>query len=69
MPSQYHFLNLAVLSNLAHGYYSVTFLRRNEGAAGFYKGIIPNLIRVTPACCITFVVYENVSRFLLGQNK
>lgn len=42
---------------------------RNEGAIGFYKGIIPNLIRVTPACCITFVVYENVSRFLLGQNN
>ncbi|XP_070691575.1 solute carrier family 25 member 32b [Pempheris klunzingeri] len=40
---------------------------RNEGAVGFYKGIIPNLIRVTPACCITFVVYENVSRFLLGK--
>ncbi|XP_041844846.1 mitochondrial folate transporter/carrier-like [Melanotaenia boesemani] len=39
---------------------------RNEGVGGFYKGIIPNLIRVTPACCITFVVYENVSRFLLG---
>ncbi|KAI1901934.1 hypothetical protein AGOR_G00039530 [Albula goreensis] len=42
---------------------------RNEGAVGFYKGMVPNLIRVTPACCITFVVYENVSRFLLGQNK
>lgn len=42
---------------------------RNEGTIGFYKGIIPNLIRVTPACCITFVVYENVSRFLLGQQK
>ncbi|XP_061920311.1 solute carrier family 25 member 32-like [Entelurus aequoreus] len=38
---------------------------RNEGAIGFYKGIIPNLIRVTPASCITFVVYENVSRLLL----
>lgn len=42
---------------------------RNEGAKGFYKGIIPNVIRVTPACCITFVVYENVSRYLMGQNK
>lgn len=38
---------------------------RNEGLSGFYKGMVPNLIRVTPACCITFVVYENVSRFLL----
>ena len=44
-------------------------LRRNEGARGFYKGIGPNVIRVTPACCITFVVYENVSRLLLGQYK
>uniref|UniRef100_A0A8B9NPW8 Solute carrier family 25 member 32 n=1 Tax=Apteryx owenii TaxID=8824 RepID=A0A8B9NPW8_APTOW len=32
---------------------------RREGIHGFYKGIIPNVIRVTPACCITFVVYEN----------
>ncbi|KAI5092407.1 mitochondrial folate transporter/carrier [Silurus meridionalis] len=42
---------------------------RNEGVLGFYKGMVPNLIRVTPACCITFVVYEKVSRFLLGQHK
>ncbi|KAI4883108.1 hypothetical protein NFI96_003725 [Prochilodus magdalenae] len=42
---------------------------RNEGSLGFYKGMVPNLIRVTPACCITFVVYENVSRFLMGQHK
>lgn len=40
---------------------------RNEGLVGFYKGIGPNLIRVTPACCITFVVYENVSRLLISQ--
>lgn len=39
---------------------------RNEGPVGFYKGMVANLIRVTPACCITFVVYENVSRFLMG---
>ncbi|XP_031178733.1 mitochondrial folate transporter/carrier [Sander lucioperca] len=42
---------------------------RNEGVIGFYKGIIPNVIRVTPACCITFVVYENLSRYLLGQDQ
>ncbi|XP_074123701.1 solute carrier family 25 member 32 isoform X2 [Sminthopsis crassicaudata] len=39
---------------------------RKEGILGFYKGIVPNLIRVTPACCITFLVYENVCHFLLG---
>nr|XP_057909517.1 mitochondrial folate transporter/carrier-like [Doryrhamphus excisus]XP_057909518.1 mitochondrial folate transporter/carrier-like [Doryrhamphus excisus] len=46
----------------------ITRTWRNEGATGFYKGIIPNVIRVTPACCITFLVYENVSRLLLGTS-
>ncbi|KAK3595657.1 hypothetical protein CHS0354_026875 [Potamilus streckersoni] len=31
-----------------------------EGLMGFFKGLVPGLIRVTPACCITFVVYENL---------
>ncbi|XP_019383594.1 PREDICTED: mitochondrial folate transporter/carrier isoform X1 [Gavialis gangeticus] len=42
---------------------------RKEGVQGFYKGIVPNVIRVTPACCITFAMYENVSSFLLGLKK
>ncbi|CAH8438549.1 unnamed protein product [Dicrocoelium dendriticum] len=29
-----------------------------EGLVGFYKGVVPNLLRVTPACAITFVLYE-----------
>ncbi|XP_064597511.1 solute carrier family 25 member 32-like isoform X2 [Liolophura sinensis] len=33
---------------------------RYEGVRGFYKGLVPNLLRVVPACCITFVVYENM---------
>lgn len=37
---------------------------KNEGWRGFYKGIVPNIIRVTPACCITFVCYENVMHLL-----
>ncbi|XP_048451810.1 mitochondrial folate transporter/carrier isoform X2 [Rhincodon typus] len=39
---------------------------RNEGVHGFYKGVVPNVLKVTPACCITFLVYENVSQFLLS---
>lgn len=34
-------------------------LWRNEGALGFYKGLIPNLARVVPSTCVTFLVYEN----------
>lgn len=34
---------------------------RNEGAKAFYKGITPNVLRVLPGTCVTFVVYENLS--------
>ncbi|XP_065843186.1 solute carrier family 25 member 32-like [Oscarella lobularis] len=40
---------------------------RYEGVGGFYKGLMANLLRVTPACCITFLVYENVY-YLLKKN-
>lgn len=38
-----------------------------EGWRGFYKGLGTNILRVTPATMITFLVYENVSQFLLGK--
>lgn len=41
---------------------------RFEGAKGFYKGLVPNILRVTPACAITFVVYENVIHFLMSRS-
>lgn len=31
-----------------------------EGVYGYYKGLWPNLLRVTPACAITFFVYESI---------
>ncbi|KRY83198.1 Mitochondrial folate transporter/carrier [Trichinella pseudospiralis] len=37
---------------------------RNEWLYGFYKGLLPSLLRVTPATCITFFVYEEVSKYL-----
>ncbi|XP_025089459.1 mitochondrial folate transporter/carrier-like isoform X2 [Pomacea canaliculata] len=33
---------------------------RYEGWYGFYKGLLPCVLRVTPACAITFVVYEKI---------
>ncbi|KFD57766.1 hypothetical protein M514_01436 [Trichuris suis] len=38
---------------------------RREGILGFYKGLLPSMLRVTPATCVTFVVYEKVSHFLI----
>lgn len=37
----------------------------HEGWRGFYKGLATNILRVTPATMVTFLVYENVSHFLL----
>lgn len=40
----------------------------NEGGLkGFYKGISVNMIRVVPATCITFVVYETVKQRLSSE--
>jgi len=32
--------------------------------AGFYKGLIPNYLKVVPSISITFVVYENVKKWI-----
>lgn len=40
-----------------------------EGLMGYYKGLLPNLLRVTPACAITFFVYESIITFLTRANK
>lgn len=39
---------------------------REEGVRGFYRGLVPGVIRVMPATWVTFLVYENV-RFYLPQ--
>jgi len=40
---------------------------RREGISGFYKGLGPNLLRVVPSNCVTFLVYENTRSFLPGM--
>lgn len=34
-----------------------------EGYGGFYKGLAPNIIRVLPGTCVTFLVYENLTQY------
>ncbi|KAF2456678.1 mitochondrial folate carrier protein Flx1 [Lineolata rhizophorae] len=37
---------------------------RKEGVVGFYKGLVPNVVRVLPSTCVTFLVYENTKFYL-----
>lgn len=37
---------------------------REEGMRGFYRGLVPGVVRVMPATWVTFLVYENVKFYL-----
>jgi len=37
---------------------------KEEGVQGFYKGLGPNLVRILPSTCVTFLVYENTKYYL-----
>lgn len=42
----------------------VTRIWREEGLRGFYRGLVPGVVRVMPATWVTFLVYENVKFYL-----
>ena len=57
----YQVLRFRIQSNnqLYKGIIQTTLLTaRNEGVYGFYKGLLPSILRVTPATCITMLIYE-----------
>ncbi|TLS27412.1 hypothetical protein PpBr36_04452, partial [Pyricularia pennisetigena] len=41
-----------------------TRLWREEGVRGFYRGLVPGVVRVLPATWVTFLVYENTKYYL-----
>ncbi|GBC04123.1 hypothetical protein RclHR1_05520011 [Rhizophagus clarus] len=40
-----------------------------ESILGFYKGLAPNVLRVLPGTCTTFLVYENMMSFFKKHAK
>jgi solute carrier family 25 phosphate transporter 23/24/25/41 len=38
-----------------------------EGLAGFYRGLIPNLLKVVPAVSISYLVYETILKALSNE--
>lgn len=37
---------------------------QREGLAGFYRGLIPNILKVVPAVSISYLVYEKIMKAL-----
>lgn len=42
-------------------------LFQESGLRSFYRGLMPNVIRVLPGTCITFAVYETLSGWMKQQ--
>lgn len=42
---------------------------QNEGYAGLYVGLRVSLFRVVPNCCVTFVSYELIARWVRGKRS
>ena len=40
----------------------------NEGLVGFYRGLIPNILKVVPAVSVSYLVYETVIKALSNGN-
>jgi hypothetical protein len=61
-------LNLKCFLRSNHHFdFKLTFFlfdnKRVESIFGFYKGLAPNVLRVLPGTCTTFLVYENMASF------
>lgn len=61
----YTIIILLIIFNLI--YY--LFIDRHEGVHGFFKGLIPNCIKVAPNASLTFVVYEECLKLMSYLDK
>lgn len=46
---------------------TMRFIVKNEGYAGLYTGLKVSLLRVVPNCCVTFVSYELIARWVRNE--
>ena len=49
--------------------HAFSMILKNEGIRGFYKGMLPNLLKVAPSVAIAFVTYEFVKARLFGVHQ
>ena len=47
----------------------VTTILSEEGPAGFYKGVLPNVIKIVPNNAIRFLAYETLLPIVGAQKK
>jgi hypothetical protein len=40
-----------------------------EGLVGFYRGLVPNMLKVVPAVSISYLVYETIIKALSNEKQ
>ena len=40
-----------------------------EGLVGFYRGLVPNMLKVVPAVSISYLVYEKILKALSNEKQ
>jgi solute carrier family 25 thiamine pyrophosphate transporter 19 len=62
--------NPRVYQSLTH---AIVGIYRNEGALGFYKGILPSMVQIIPFMGLTFMIFEatnkELDKFSLTNNR
>ena len=56
------------ISHHPPGHKSRRIVCRQEGARGFYKGLGPYLLHVTPNICMVFIIYERLAEWLVTSS-
>ena len=46
--------------------HAISTIFKTEGVLGFYKGMLPNILKVAPSIAIAFVTYEFMKARLFG---
>ena len=49
-----------------NSFHAISTMYKTEGMRGFYKGMLPNLLKVAPLVAITFATYEFTKARLFG---
>lgn len=47
---------------------AIVTIAQHEGIRGFYRGLVPEYIKVAPGVAITYMTYEFMKKLLLGED-
>jgi solute carrier family 25 phosphate transporter 23/24/25/41 len=48
-------------------WHAIVSISQKEGIKGFYKGLVPNLLKVAPSMAASWLSFEMVKDFLVGR--